>query len=38
MRKVTTFLLGLTLAALPCAAQTDTHLYSPGTNLESTLR
>ena len=27
-------LLGLVLAAVPAVAQTDAHLYSPGTNLE----
>ena len=27
-------LLGLMLSAIPSGAQTDAHLYSPGTNLE----
>ena len=34
MRKTANLLLGLLLAAVPGAAQTDAHLYSPGTNLE----
>lgn len=34
MGKVANIVLGLVLATLPTSAQTDTHLYSPGTNLE----
>jgi len=34
MGKVARVLFGLVLAAVPTRAQTDAHLYSPGTNLE----
>lgn len=34
MGKAAHVLLGLVLAAIPLGAQTDAHLYSPGTNLE----
>jgi phosphatidylserine/phosphatidylglycerophosphate/cardiolipin synthase-like enzyme len=34
MRKAACILLGLLLAAVPVAAQTEAHLYSPETNLE----
>ena len=34
MEKAAHVLLGLLLAAVPAAAQTGAHLYSPGTNLE----
>ena len=34
MRKAAYALLTLMLAGVPLGAQTDAHLYSPGTNLE----
>ena len=34
MGMATHLLLGLLLVSLPVVAQTDSHLYSPGTNLE----
>ena len=34
MGKAAHALLGLVLAAVPIAAQTGAHLYSPGTNVE----
>ena len=34
MGKAVHVLLSLVLAAVPIRAQTDAHLYSPGTNLE----
>ena len=34
MGMATRVLLGLMMSALPLGAQTDAHLYSPGTNLE----
>ena len=38
MGKAAHVLLGLLLAAVPAAAQTGAHLYSPGTNLEQSER